>query len=80
MYGLFSLSYSNLIHNQLNEQCYEELVQKFPVSAYLRRDYADFCDCVLNDAKKAENLRKHAELLDTGESFELLRFCNLFYR
>ncbi len=48
-------------------QCYEELVQKFSGSAYLRRDYADFCDYVLNDARKAENHRKHAELLDTGE-------------
>jgi hypothetical protein len=54
------------------QQCYEELVQKFAGSAYLRRDYADFCDCVLNDARKAENHRKHAELLDTGCIFCLL--------
>jgi 3-phosphoglycerate kinase len=47
-------------------QCYEELIVKFAESASLRRDYAAFCDIVLNDAAKAESHRHAADLLEAG--------------
>ena len=47
-------------------QCYEELVEKFSGSASLRRDYAEFCDIIINDFDKAELHRHGAELLESG--------------
>ena len=43
-----------------------ELVEKFSGSASLRRDYAEFCDIVLNDFEKAEMHRHGADLLESG--------------
>ncbi len=43
-----------------------ELVDKFSGSASLRRDYAEFCDIVLNDSDKAEMHRHGADLLESG--------------
>ncbi len=43
-----------------------ELVDKFSGSASLRRDYAEFCDIVLNDFEKAEMHRHGADLLESG--------------
>ena len=47
-------------------QRYDELLVRFPGSASLRLDYAQFCEAVLNDPVKAAQQRQGAELLETG--------------
>uniref|UniRef100_A0A7S0MNW7 Uncharacterized protein n=1 Tax=Cryptomonas curvata TaxID=233186 RepID=A0A7S0MNW7_9CRYP len=52
------------------DKCYVELVDKFSGSASLRRDYAEFCDIVLNDFDKAEMHRHGADLLESGDDIQ----------
>jgi hypothetical protein len=48
------------------EQCYEDLVVKFPGSSSLLLDYAQFCEDILNDQAKASKLRSGADTFEPG--------------
>ena len=54
---------------RLSLQDYASLLDKYPSSVALLRNYATFCDTILNDVLKAEKLRRHAMMIeDENES------------
>eukprot|EP00961_Rhodomonas_salina_P242389 3274115-Rhodomonas_salina.2 len=46
-------------------QEYAWLIEKYPSSAALLLSYANFCDHVLNDAKKADSLRQQVMVMES---------------
>jgi len=50
------------------KKSYEELLLKFPGSVSLHRDYAHFCEVILNDQAKADQQIRGADILENDSA------------
>jgi len=67
MLGYIDL-YDKARHRAKND--YISLVDRYPSSTALLRQYASFCDVVMNSVQKAEKLRKHAQSMENNVEAE----------